>query len=317
MSSNTSLPPYILRFNTEGKVFTCYNCDTISSNSTNLSAYPATPAELPLLDDYSPRYLCRLNFQHVKYPYLPFIPVNPETSGPILGRFAEFKLDEDENGFSLNKELIEAWLRLGNAITNLSKYLWEKKGFEVPIKLIEYTRPEQYGYMFKFHTKEEALQRITDSRQAFLPLFAMFAFIVALYEFGPEANPEALVPRWFLMLVHKQVNPNWLDDLRSSQVADFGHKRVGVILDFSVASNISWWTNYLHIYIKAGIPVYINWGLLEEYVPPTTFCENLRPTSQEFRETKLNYELWLKGSRKASNRIIGQKSNVISISVIH
>lgn len=174
----------------------------------NLSTYPATPAELPLLDDYSPHYLCQLNFQHVKYPYLPFIPVHPEASGPILGQFAKFKLDEDENGFSLNKELIEVWLRLGNAITDLSKYLWEKKGFEVPNKLIKYTRPEQYGYMFKFHTKEEALQRITDSHQAFLPLFAMFAFVIMLYKFGPEANPEALVPCWFLMLIHKQVNPN-------------------------------------------------------------------------------------------------------------
>ena len=93
-----SLPPYTVLFNREGKIFTSYNY----KSDQYAALTPSIP--LPLLDDYSPRYLRRLNFQHKNYPYLPFIPANPDFSSPIMGHFANLSVKDDSSGWSLDRK---------------------------------------------------------------------------------------------------------------------------------------------------------------------------------------------------------------------
>lgn len=295
MYSTNSLPPYSLRFNVEGKVFTCYNCD-----STN-AAFPSTPDPLPLLDDYSPRYLRQINYQHEKYPFLAFIPVRPNTTGQIMGRFADIQLENDENGWRLAESQADSWYRLGKAVGGMAQYLWENlredEGINLPFKLTEYTRPEQYGYMFRYKYKEEAMRRIHDSREAFLPLFAMLSFVLAFYEFSPTSVPENRCFAWYKKLILKGVGSTWLNDLRDSDIADFDIKRVGVIVDFCVAEKKEWWSDNLHFFIKAGLPIVINWGLVPFYVPDNFLYRKFRPTEKEFMDTKYSFEQWADARR--------------------
>ena len=58
--------------------------------------------------------------------------------------------------------------------------------------------------------------------------------------------------------------------------------------------NKQWWADYLDVYIKAGVPIYINWGRDYAYVPPNSSLDKYRPELSEFAKTLSEYEAWHK-----------------------
>lgn len=294
-----------VRFNVEGKVFVCYNC------AHSEDALPSVPQELPLLGECSPRYLRRVNFQHERYPYLAFIPAYPSFAGIILNRFADLEsvIVEDENGWHLTDELQVRWFLLGNAVRGMSQLLVKRSTRHPRVELVEYTKPERYGYQLNYRTRDEALKRAEESRDAFLPLFAMLTFVVALYKFDhtSEFIDSSGTPEWCRILLDNHVNGTWLEDLRLSQILDFTCRRVGVILDFSVTRRKDIWKSYINLYIRAGIPVYIIWGLECDRFDPDPVLDQYRPTDSEFMRARNTYRLWRKAtSGKVSVEEIGE-----------
>lgn len=290
----TQRPKHVMRFNVEGKVFTCYNIDP------DYSVLRSVPGQLPLAEDYSPRYLRRTHFQYERYPYLAFIPESLDRSGPILGRFRNPKIVKDGyDGYRLDPVLEASWYRLGHAVRHMARHLWNCLDKRPPIMLNEYTRPERYGYMFTHDRQSDAEERANESIGGFTPLLAMLTFVIALHQFGPGSTPsETGVPQWCkYVTTMPEFGPqigSYLNDIRMSQITDFRCKRVGVILDFAMSINKQWWADYLDVYIKAGVPIYINWGRDYAYVPPNSSLDKYRPELSEFAKTLSEYEAWHK-----------------------
>ena len=78
---------------------------------------------------------------------------------------------------------------------------------------------------------------------------------------------------------------------------------MGVVIHFTVTADYFWWINNLDFYVKAGIPVLINWGSAYGYVQQNDLFDRLRPSQLEFEAARLDHELWYKAS-------MGTKRNV-------
>ena len=206
------------------------------------------------------------------------------------------------SGWSLDRNQIGTWLRLGDACGRIARYLWKDLGSFPPFALQEYRRPERYGYMFHWRSQEDALTKANQSRDAFLPLFAMLSFVMAYYEHSSTSDDNP-IPCWFRKLLRLNVSATWLHDLQLSDIGDVNCKRVGVVIDFTVTADYFWWINNLDFYVKAGIPVLINWGSAYGYVQQNDLFDRLRPSQLEFEAARLDHELWYKAS-------MGTKRNV-------
>ena len=183
---------------------------------------------------------------------------------------------------------------LGNAVRGCTRLLLAHRPYLLENELPEFTKPERYGYLFNYQRKEDALARAEESRDAFLPLFATLTFIVALYKHASYEYIDSSTPEWYRFLLQNGVSCSWLEDLQNSQILDFDCRKVGVILDFTAVAKKRWWAKYLDVYIKAGVPVYINWGVDLDAVAFFNDYKEFRPSSLEFMDAVDNYRKWRK-----------------------
>ena len=290
------------RFNEEGKVFTCYNC----YNSCKL-ALPTTPQPFPSEGDILPRRTRRINLLHERYPFLPFVLVIPSTFGPILSRFAlvEEMVVQDHNGWHLRRDAQLSWFRMGNAVRGCTEHLWEHCTTRpVDMSLPECAAPEKHGYLNNFHSRDDAIARAKESRDALYLLFAMLTFVVAFYKYS---RPSELIdvhgtPEWCRQLLLKDVSTSWLDDLQNSQILDFSCRRVGLIIDFNMVIRKDRMADILKVYIRAGIPVYIDWGCNLKLMCGSHFFKEFRPSLSQFTSTKDDYRRWRESSNNLNSR---------------
>ena len=290
-STIDDLPPARYCFNKDGKVLSYYNFSLIEN-----SPFQDLPAGyLPLDNEYSPATLRRLNYQHENYPYLAFIPVDFSRQG-MLERFETIEIEEDKHGFFLKERIVNSWFRFGVAIRGAAMLLWDKLEDPPMTSLSLYTRPERYGYMFTHASKDEAEKRAIDSRDAFLPLIAMLSFVIALHTF--RENNYQTVKFWGSILFEAGFEMAWVDALRNSIIARPDAPKTGVIIDFSVTTDVKWWTRNLPFYVHSKVPIFINWGTNFNFVQADSRFDILRPSEETFNATLRRYRNWVQTMRQ-------------------
>ena len=87
----------------------------------------------------------------------------------------------------------------------------------------------------------------------------------------------------------------------NSIIADPDAPKTGVIIDFSVFSNVKYWTCHLPFYIHSKVPVFINWGTHVDYVQTDCTFNILRPSKETFIAMLKHSRHWWKVMKKNNN----------------
>jgi hypothetical protein len=219
------------------------------------------------------------------YPFLPYAPVTPDFSGPLLGRLAyqrkSLPIEQKETGWCLSLELQGKWTRLENGLRSAALSLLTYR-HTIRTEFSTYPFPREFGYTRAHNTKSQARSSAMRARDAFIPLMALCSFAISLHLDQSDVcnlfNPNAPTPQWARYLIDAfSVNPTWVENLRRSFVGDFTKQRIGAII------NPYTWKHHEIIYpmILCNVPVWIYWspsdlaaGPFQEYQPTLEQLKN-------------------------------------------
>ena len=114
--------------------------------------------------------------------------------------------------------------------------------------------------MMHHNMESVATQCAKNSCDVFPPLMAMTLFLIFSHNFeqGLPADPDSTLA-WHKYLLKAGLTP-WCSLLFTSPIPDPYVPRHGVIIDFAVTGNFTWWKDSIDFYIQANLLVYVNWG---------------------------------------------------------
>jgi len=155
---------------------------------------PPTVPDITTIDsELQPHETLSLQWSSNRYPFLGFVPVTPEFSGPLLGRLAyDFRtlpIAQADGLFFLDPVLRECWLRLEVGLYSTAWRLYDLIPGRGPFTsyFAFYPHPSEFGFT-RMHKSERIARKCTMiSRDAFVPLMAMVSHaIVKQYDREPD-----------------------------------------------------------------------------------------------------------------------------------
>jgi hypothetical protein len=203
-----------------------------------------------------------LLWQSPKYPFLGFVPKSPNYDGPLLDRLAynyrtipiEMVQIGDVQLWCLSQDLQQRWLNLERGLCLATHHLlsyWSSIDYEF------YPTPSVFGYCKLWKTESTARHKAMLSRDAFLPLLATCSWSIARHL--PATGYYQIDPKWVWLLVEeKHMVAEWVNNLHQYMVGDFSIERIGAVFNPHLHNN---WSNGIIPMMKAGVPIWINWGL--------------------------------------------------------
>jgi len=209
-----------------------------------------------------------LQWSSNRYPFLGFVPVTPEFSGPLLGRLAyDFRtlpIAQADGLFFLDPVLRERWLRLEVGLYSTAWRLYDLIPGRGPFTsyFAFYPRPSEFGFT-RMHKSERIARKCTMiSRDAFVPLMAMVSHAIAKqYDREPDRTGSISLDsagqtvRWMRILTAFGVPRQWVELLGESWIPDWSVPRVGLIVNPYTWKSL----NEIPFFVYAGVPVWIYW----------------------------------------------------------
>jgi len=222
----------------DGSIFTCISSGDLPRSASTI------PDTITISDLRRPLWFTS------KYPFLPFALEDVEYTGPLFGPLA-YTMDtvpiaRDSNGrYHLKTQLQRDWFRLEKilsiVIDRLTKTTHHTRSKECNF-------PRKLGYRDSHPT--EALTRILimQSRDAFALLVAMCSFAISR-----RLGDDNGIPMWVRKL-DGQLDAQFVDQLRSSPVANFKIKRVGTFMKAEECQ-----AKWVSAMTRLNVPVWMCW----------------------------------------------------------
>jgi hypothetical protein len=228
-----------------------------------------------------PLHCRRLHYAPSDYTWLAFVPKNIRWEGPLLHRLATIPLEERNGRWSLSSAAKESWSNLENNLRQALATLGPYSYALVPLEFAPFRLPSSFRYDHWHQHHHDALQAATNGRNAFIPLVAYFSHSISHIN-NASNDLQHPQPKWTEILKDDGVHDVWVDSVRRSMIGDFSadNPRIGTVVDVATCN----YHNDLVFYIKAGLPIWFQWG--KQGDTPTSLCrysplEKYRPTPQQ------------------------------------
>jgi hypothetical protein len=220
------------------------------------------------------------------FPQLPYCLKYPRYQGPLLQRLAytfnTLPLEWDY-GWSLSPSVAESWQSLETCLETATVALFNAVGALHLLEFRVFRRPSQFGYSRKFRKSDQSRRCCINGRNAFVPLMALCSYAISITPNFTNENPP-----WVGKLEEMGVHPEWVQLLKSSQLADFSesNKRLGVIIQPNCK-----WLNRIPNMIRANVPLYFLWDDPNDFASTPWFYKKYCPTLQEVRHAQTRERL--------------------------
>ena len=162
--------------------------------------------------------------------------------------------------FTLDKDVLTAWNDLEWNLYAVSETLLLRIS-KIPEAMFPFNAfwplPRDCGYWDDYSAFQSARRAILHSHDAFFLLTSRCSLAIALFQYRyPTADP----PAWVSVLMDAGVPEPWIDELRSSPIADLlSGLRVGAFIDLLPGPVCTVWTSHVPCMIDANLLTYILW----------------------------------------------------------
>jgi hypothetical protein len=204
-----------------------------SPNAAPLSSFPTLV--LLLNDDANPQDTFPLNWALPEYPQLAFILSPLRWDHPIL-QWLNYTFEsvpvKHEYGWKLSPELAQHWENLEHCLSFVSQEIISATNPLFSLEFRYFPCPTHYGYLRPHRSEIVAQKCAMRACDAFAPLMAMCS--LSLSFFHGATNPHDADPVWVKNILKSGcIHPEWIQQFRSSPIADFSgrYSRVGLITD--------------------------------------------------------------------------------------
>ena len=173
-----------------------------------------------------------------QHPFFAFVLRQPYFFGPLFqrlqGTMGSFPIIRVAGRFALDRDLQEKWWFLERALTGIADFFFKQSGtaFQHTLDIAEFRPPRQWGYQKAHVGERETRIRITNARNAFVPLMALCSYALATntqyFPFDERTWTRALV-------VEGGVDPAWAELLAQTPILSTRAMRIGMYTDDTTA----------------------------------------------------------------------------------
>jgi hypothetical protein len=252
--------------------------------SPNSLAFPILPlpniSKTEMYNDPLPHEGSAFRWSLDGYPQLPYCLKHPRYQGALLERlaftFRSLPIDFDRGRYELSQNVQTLWHSLENCLIAATWELFRAANVMHHLSFQPFRYPSEYGYRRTYINKKQTRRLALMARDAFVPLMAMCSYAISL---TPDFNTDN--PSWVAKLEEVGIHPEWVEQLRTSQLADFSdtNERVGVIIQPNCV-----WLNRIPKMIKAGVPLWFLWDQPGDFT--NTLVAKYRPTLAEVQAAR-------------------------------
>jgi hypothetical protein len=173
----------------------------------------------------------------------------------------------DAHDWHLPRQVAKDWKALENVLVLATTNLLSFFRHNHPRTCLAFASPElpsTYGYFITHKSEAAARSALSVSLDAFAVYLGYFSFIIAICQFGIDA--QSSTPSWHKRLARgdSPVHPEWLRLLLDSPIVDFDRERIGVVADVARCQ----WLHLAKYMMQASVPLWFYWGKSPFYVTP-------------------------------------------------
>ena len=252
-----------------GRVFIV---DTGITTSHNIDS-PHPPVSSTGFVCTNPRSAFQTHTVDNRFPWLPLVPRTPTFSSEAFGLLRQYRVEEFPGSrYSLDRDSIQGWIKLEDILTTLCR---ELRNHAIVSKSVPPHEPipcpQEYGFRDLYRQREQLVDAVEKSRDAFAILMSWATFLLLCLE--PTLGKEQ--PAWLNHLSSLSVDNDFITLLRQSELW-VGWDRVGLLFNDSCE-----YPHHTKIFMKTGIPMWLLWGKHKPSERPNSLFTYLRPTNQE------------------------------------
>ena len=186
------------------------------------------------------------------FPWLPLVPCTPMFSSKAFGLLYQYRVEEFPGScYSLDQDSIQGWIKLEDTLTMLC---WELQNHAIVSKSVPPHEPipcpQEYGFRDLYWQREQLVDAVEKSRDAFTILMSWATFLLLCLE--PTLGKE--LPAWLNHLSSLSVNNDFITLLQQSKLW-VGWDWVGLLFN-----NSCQYSHHAKIFMEAGIPMWLLWG---------------------------------------------------------
>ena len=224
------------------------------------------------------------------YPFLPYCTVWPLYQGPLLQRLAcsrrTLPIEFTRNScWAMSPSLSYSWWSLEVCLKAIANELltWvDNPNHSGPPKDFGHKflpTPSDFGYRRVFLKRQQCVRCCLTSRDAFVPLMALCSYAISLTPSFTDENPP-----WVKRLEGQGIHPEWIQSLKTSQLADFSdtNPRLGMIIQPNFI-----WLQYIPNMIRANVPLWFLWDHPKDFINSPMIYEKYCPTKAEVHAAQL------------------------------
>jgi len=234
----------------------------------------------------TPAQKAQLQWGHLQYPYLAFIPVRPtfdglllcrlNTSGPQALHERQLSNGIETKFFHMKSSLRESWGRLEDLLVQCCEILYPYTQYRA---LAFPRRPFSYGFSSVHDNEAKTQELILASRDTFIPWIAMLSFLISQLEeprpFVLQDKSTVTLPQWMgILAVRRNMHMTWVNSIFTSMICNWGIQRIGLILDlmmenmvFHRVALVYKWEIHNPQYILGE---YLSNSFLQQFIGPTS-----------------------------------------------
>jgi hypothetical protein len=255
----------------------------VSPNSSALIKPPYNMSRIDMADDPSPYEGATLRWSLNSMPQLGYCLQSPRYQGPLLQRLAYTPSTLPivyDYGWRLSRNVADSWWSLEECLLAITVELFTSASVFHSLDFAYFRKPSQYGYRRAFTKRHRARNCCMNAHDAFVPLMALCSYAISLTPSFTDENPK-----WVSKLEEKNIHPEWIQMLKTSQLADFSvdNKRVGVIVQHNCT-----WRNRIPNMIRANVPLWFLWNDPTHFSDLPWLYKQCCPTREEVNEARLS-----------------------------
>lgn len=262
--------------------------DNYVYSSPNSGTIPPIPPKERIGSD--PSEALKPRWADARYPALPFIPLSPRFDSDLFSCLqsprGKFPTEVSSSSYRLAPATAKALSILENDLRLMVKALKtssEPKPLQLPASFELFPVPSKYGYT-KAHKTAESLQAsFNQSRDAFLVLMGLCSFFISLL----RERYGVHIARWEAILKQAKFKLDYIQVIKASELTELssGYPRAGVFIESSDPD----FQNYVDLYIRCGVPVWVSWGNVKDGRPTYTgILMQYMPLENEVRQVRQN-----------------------------
>jgi hypothetical protein len=286
----------------------------VSPNSSRIIELPHHLSKIDLCTDYpDPSEATTLRWSMNPYPQLAYCLTSPRFQGPLLQRLAYTRRtlpviwDGRIHFWGLSPDVLYLWWSLEMCLICVARELFSST---TALHSQTFQVPSDYGYCRPHGKRDRAVRCSMRAHDAFVPLMALVSYAISLTPSFTDENPP-----WVAKLIERGIHPEWVEMLKTSQLADFSeaNQRVGVIIH----PNCNF-LNRISCMVRANVPVWILWDDPAHY-STEWFYKEYCPIAAEVREARTDAQ-WRQAARETmealSNRAIQRDDATSDVTLV-